>query len=63
MKKIYIQPSIKEVMLMEESQLMAGSGGPTAGDQSNPGMGGSGGGGSSRRFEAFDDDEDEEEDY
>lgn len=59
MKKIYIQPSIKEVMLMEESQLMAGSGGPTAGDQSNPSMGGSG----SRRYRSFDDDEDEEEDY
>lgn len=59
MKKIYIQPSIKEVMLMEESQLMAGSGGPTADGQHNPGMGGSG----SRRYRSFDDDEDEEEDY
>ena len=54
MKKIYIQPSIKEVMLMQEAQLMAGSG-PNAGDQDNPGMGGGGGG--SRSFEEFEDSE------
>jgi hypothetical protein len=54
MKKIYIQPSIKEVMLMQETQLMAGSG-PVADEQVNPGVGGGGG---SRSYQGFDDDED-----
>lgn len=57
MKKIYVKPACREFMLEQHSQLMAGSGGPTAGDQNNPGMGGVG----SRRYRSFDDDEDEEE--
>ncbi len=58
MKKIYVKPACREFMLEQHSQLLAGSGGPTAGDQNNPGMGGG-----SRRYRSFDDDEDEEEDY
>lgn len=53
MKKRYLKPSIKEIILPQEAQLMAGSG-PNAGDQDNPGMGGGSG---SRSFEAFEDSE------
>lgn len=60
MKKKYLQPYLKVLMLKQHAQILAGSG-PGANDQNNPGMGG--GGGSSRRYRSFDDDEDEEEDY
>ena len=56
MKKKYIQPSTKEVMLMQETRLMAGSGGPGADEQHNPGMGGG-----SRLYRDFDEDEEDEE--
>ena len=59
MKKIYVTPACKEIMLKQHSQLLAGSG-PGAGDQNNPGMGGGGG---ARRYRSFDDDEEDEEDY
>ena len=58
MKKKYLQPYLKVLMLKQHAQILAGSGGPTAGDQNNPGVGGG-----SRRYRSFDDDEDEEEDY
>jgi hypothetical protein len=59
MKKKYLQPYLKVLMLKQHAQILAGSGGPRSGDQNNPGMGG----GSSRRYRSFDDDEGEEEDY
>jgi hypothetical protein len=58
MKKKYIQPSTKEVMLMQKTQLMAGSGGPGAGEQHNPGMGGG-----SRLYRDFEDDEEDDEEF
>lgn len=56
MKKKYIHPEIDIVLIATNGVLAGSGGGPGAGDQSNPGMGG-GGAREWQDFDLFDDEE------